>query len=418
MHDINSNALWAKVDSFHGNTTKPQLTYYRPCPICGSLKSKVVLQLDNFQFYSDSAEHPKRVDVHEHICLDCFALYLNPCYSDYGLRTLFAEAGQSYGSTDSHSQEQVEWLAGRGLLEGGNCVLDVGCYEGTFLARLPSHVSKVGVDIDRPAIERARARYSEQGIRFIHGTLETFELPEEVPDTITMFHVLEHLARPVEVLLKLRSISNRDTRLIVEVPILENAKTNDINGFFSIQHMTHFSVASLNNCLAQGGWSIEARQEQQDYNGYRVVASPTKEPSRDHSIKEDAHDWRKVLEYFNAWYGALAQVEARIKAIPNAPRLVVWGGGAHTEFLYHVTTVFHGLKDREYTIVDSDALKRGRTWRGIPISSPLRLEHINWDETALLISSYSSQNSILAAARDLHMPEHRITCLYDEVRRY
>mgnify|MGYP000380287711 CR=1 FL=1 len=37
-----------------------------------------------------------------------------------------------------------------------------------------------------------------------------------------MFHVLEHLPRPVEVLRKLRSIAEVSTRLVVEVPVLEN----------------------------------------------------------------------------------------------------------------------------------------------------------------------------------------------------
>lgn len=126
---------WAKIDSFNGNHTSPALTYYRPCPICGSLKSKAVLELSDFQFYSDSADQPKRVDVRENICLDCFALYLNPCYSNYGFRVLFAEAGQSYGSTEGRPQEQIDWLSVRGLLNDDSSLLDVGCYDGSFLSR-------------------------------------------------------------------------------------------------------------------------------------------------------------------------------------------------------------------------------------------------------------------------------------------
>jgi len=159
--------LWAKIDSFIGNRTAPELSYHRPCPICNSLKSKVVLELTDFQFYSDSTEVPKRTNVRETICLNCFALYLNPCYSKFGFDVLFAEAGQSYGSTAGRPQEQVEWMSKRGLLSKKARVLDIGCYEGAFLAHLPTNVKKIGVDIDQPAIVRSRSQYQEHNIQFL-----------------------------------------------------------------------------------------------------------------------------------------------------------------------------------------------------------------------------------------------------------
>src|ERR1700693_5038486 len=114
---------WSKVDSFPGNSTSAALTAHRPCPICGSNRARTILQFDQFQFYSDSDKLPKRVDLKEVQCLDCFALYLNPCYSDYGFQVLFAEAGCSYGSTEGRPQEQIDWLGGRGLLRSRRRVL-------------------------------------------------------------------------------------------------------------------------------------------------------------------------------------------------------------------------------------------------------------------------------------------------------
>jgi ubiquinone/menaquinone biosynthesis C-methylase UbiE len=418
MQNSNSTVCWTKIDSFIGNSTAPQLTRHRPCPICGSLKSNIVLQLNNFQFYSDSAEDPKRVDLCQNICLDCFALYLNPCYTDYGFRILFAEAGQSYGSTDSHVREQVDWLTAHGLLRRDNSVLDIGCYDGAFLALLPKHIRKVGVDIDRQAIERGRALHREHDIEFVLGSFERFEFRDAAPNTITMFHVLEHLERPVDVLRHLRLISNPHTSLVVEVPILENGTTNGIPGFFSIQHMTHFSFSSLDNCFKEAGWKIEVRQDQQDYNGCRVLATPIEEQPIEKSTMGDSQDWARFLECVGGWYGAIANVEARVEAIPSMPRMVIWGGGAHTEFLYQVTTLFHGLKNREYAIVDNDPLKHGKTWRGVRIAPPSLLKHISWDDTVLLISSYGSQDAILFAARAMEVPENRVIHLYDQIRRY
>ena len=135
--------------------------------------------------------------------------------------------------------------------------IDVGCYDGNFLSKLPENIKKVGVDIDAPAIERGRNIHQKKKISFFTGDFETFSYDEVEPDTITMYHVLEHLSRPVEVLKKLHSISKPSTKIVVEVPIIEDGNTNDINGFFSIQHTTHFSSNSLLNCLAVAGWEVK-----------------------------------------------------------------------------------------------------------------------------------------------------------------
>jgi SAM-dependent methyltransferase len=405
---------WRQVDSFPGNSCSAATTEQRPCPICGGERSRTVLQFDEFQFYSDSAELPKRVDIREVQCLDCFALYLNPCYSAHGFRVLFAEAGCSYGSTTSRPYEQIEWLRGRGLLRPGNRFLDAGCYDGGFLAKLPDDLEKIGVDIDEPALERGRQALGGKGIEFILGDFESFRCHKAL-DVITMFHVLEHLPRPVAILRNLRSMSHPETRLVIEVPVVENGVTNDINGFFSAQHMTHFSRASLQNCLAWGGWKIEESQQQEQYNGFRVAAIPgetVRVPERDVQANS------LLYTYLAGWYGALKQAEARLSELRERGRCFIWGGGLHTEFLYQTTSLFNGKRDREYIIVDSDPMKREKSWRGIEIHSPEILREQKWSDECLLISSYGSQPQIVKAAIGLGVPLDRIVTLYKQVRVY
>ncbi len=400
---------WAKIDSFVGNSSAPTLKVH-----CGSIRSRVLLELTDFQFYTDSAECPKRMSVRENQCLECLALYLNPCYSDYGFRILFAEAGQSYGSTDAHAAEQIGWLKTRGLLDTGRRVLDAGCYDGRFLAKMPHDVIRTGVDIDEPAITLGKTKEGPEGIEFILGNFETFrcEIP---PDVITMFHVLEHLPKPREVLGNLRSFSHQKTQLVLEVPILENGGSNDINGFFSVQHMTHFSRRSLNNIMSTAGWKVTEWCEQPDYNGYRVLAEPCGETS---PIKGDGRDTVSLHRYLYGWYQALVEVDCRLSDIQLHDRCVVWGGGAHTEFLYHTTSLFQANPEREYAIVDSDPLKQGKTWRGITIHGPHLLKKVDWANVCLIVSSYGSQEAIVNAARDLGVPPERIVHLYDEPRVY
>jgi len=405
---------WSKVDSFPGNFSSAALTTHRPCPICGSNRTRPILQFDQFQFYSDSDKLPKRVDLKEFQCLDCFALYLNPCYSEYGFQVLFAEAGCSYGSTEGRPQEQIDWLSARGLLRSGSRFLDAGCYDGGFLAKLPDDLERIGVDIDEPAIERGRRRLAQQKVQFILGDFENF-LVDQPLDTMTMFHVLEHLPRPGVVLRNLRSMAHAGSRLVVEVPVLEHGLTNDINGFFSVQHMTHFSRTSLQNCMASAGWRIQESKQQEDYNGFRVVGIPAElvdTPEKDPNAVALTH------EYLAHWHQALLNVERRLLSIEETPRCILWGGGAHSEFLYQTTSFFQCRSGREYAIVDSDPMKQRKSWRGIRICSPDSLRDVSWKNVCLVVSSYGNQPDIAKAAMDLGVPPERILTLYETVRVY
>lgn len=272
----------------------------------------------------------------------------------------------------------------------------------------------MGVDVDKPAIERGRQQFGAQGVEFILGHFEIFQYAGTL-DTITMFHVLEHLPNPIAALCKLRSIVHSGSRLVVEVPILEKGITNDINGFFSVQHMTHFSRCSLQNCLTQAGWKVIEWYEQSDYNGCRILAEPCKYSD---SIIGDGKDVKLLYAYLAKWYKTLSAVNDKLSGTENIVRWVIWGGGAHTEFLYQTTSFFQVNSDREYAIVDSDPLKQGKTWRGIKIHHPSVLKKIDWSQTCLIISSYGSQEAIVCAARDLDVPAARILKLYDEVHVY
>ena len=406
---------WSTIDSFAGNFTSPALTFDRPCPVCGSIRSQTVFGFDGFQFYTDSASEPKRTDIRERLCRECFAVFLNPCYSQFGFQMLFAEAGMSYGShTADRPGEQIGWLQARKLLPEGTTILDVGCYDGAFLARMPAGVHCVGVDIDAAAIERGRRELKEKRVEFVLGDFETFVYGGQV-DLITMFHVLEHLPSPVRVLRKLRSVCHPESRLLVEVPVLENGITNDINGFLSVQHMTHFSRRSLKNCLALAGWDVAEWVEMPDYNGCRVLARPGAQVA---TVCGDANDMGHLQRYLAGWYQAVGSAGERLGAASAESSCVIWGGGAHTEFVYHVTPFFHSNPGRRYLIVDSDPLKQGRTWRGIPIADPSALREVDWSGNALIVSSYGSQATIVKAAGQLGVPSKRIITLYDGLRVY
>lgn len=409
---------WSQINTGKINSFSPRLGNIRPCPICGSSDARPFMELNNFQFYSDSSHVPKLFTVRNVQCLDCSTLFMNPCYSKYGFSVLFDEAARSYGSLLEHTEDQIQWLTAHSLLENGIRILDVGCFEADFLSALPENIKKIGVDIDKKAIERGLNKIHDQNIKLFAGDLSSFSMIDEIPDTITMFHVLEHLPYPLEVLKSLHAISDKSTKLIIEVPIIENGNTNNIHGFFSIQHTTHFSKNSLSDCLRNSGWETTFTYEVEKYNGYRVIARKSHLHKQETNFIEKQSDWINLNSSLLSWRSAIAATEKTIQLLPSFENYIIWGGGAHTEYLYQLTSLFHLRRESRFIIVDSDPVKLGKSWRGINIHSPQVLSKVNWENTALIISSYASQESIADFIYKKNLPRENIFKLYDVIKRY
>ena len=384
--------------------------FMRGCPVCGSTDLGTTFShYKCFQFFTDSVESPKRHDVIDVVCGSCLALYKNPCFSAEGLRVLLAEAGRSYGASEGRESEQVEWLQSSGLLLGCDVLLDIGCYDGRFLSLLPESINRIGVDLDKPAIQRGNAR--DKSIQLIESSFECFRLPARA-DVITLFHVLEHLTDPKAVLKRVHQESSAHAKLVVEVPIIERGRTNDVNGFFSVAHLTHFSRRSLHSILSASGWEVEKNIDVPDYNGYRVIAVKSR-PQPYTSLPHNGDDVY-LQENLRAIEFARAKVREKIEVIRDNDKVIIWGAGLHTEILFHTTQLFKS-EGREWLLIDSDPMKQGKSWRGIPILSPDYASHVVGSADWLVVSSYQGQSPITDAARKLGFSDREIMSLYDLV---
>ena len=103
---------------------------------------------------------------------------------------------------------------------------------------LPKNI-KIWFDIDKNIITKAK---KNKDIKFFFQNFETFKSKTKF-DLIVMMHVLEHLRNPL-VIPQFENVSNNNTNLVIEVPILENHMSNkldQLDGFITIQHITHFT---------------------------------------------------------------------------------------------------------------------------------------------------------------------------------
>jgi hypothetical protein len=389
-------------------------TEFRSCPLCNKDLSQSVLTFNNFQFFTDSNSHPKVTDIDIHQCNNCGTLYNNPIYTDEGFLNLFSEAGQSYGMTEGRCDEQIEYLNKHNILQNSNSVLDLGCYEGKFLTYFPQSIKKAGIDIDLPSLKIAKKKLPD--IDFYCQDLEKFNTGEKY-DLIVMFHVLEHLKNPLDTLKNILNSSHKETRLIIEVPILENGFTNDINGFFSSQHLTHFSRDSLKLFFELSGWKILRFDEQKDYNGTRVVAQPNPEFSENNNPRFDV-DKENLYKYFQHWYKTVESVEKSLLKISNNDKYIIWGAGLHTEFLFNKTSFFHNNRDAQFIFFDSDELKIGKKYKNIDIVKPFNINMDDWDDAPIIISSYGNTEEMKSLCIDQDIPEEKIITFYDKFYLY
>ena len=83
-----------------------------------------------------------------------------------------------------------------------------------------------------------------------------------------------------------------------------------------------------------------------------------------------------------------------------------------------MTSFFHIHAQSDFIIVDSDPVKHGKTWRGLPIYKPSIIKDLDWANTNLIISSYGGQESIAEEANKLGVSNDKITKLYKTIRSY
>ena len=196
---------------------------------------------------------------------------------------------------------------------------------------------------------------------------------------------------------------------------MELGFTNDINGSFPPLHLTHFTRASLRNCMAAGGWQIQQADELTEYNGYRVIATPIPDNSAAPNLERDDHAYQLLAAHLERWYQAQGEVEKRISRFDSFSNYALWGSGFHTEMLYQLTSLFRH-KERRFLLVDLDPLKQNKSWRGIAIHPPDALKEVDWREACFIPSSYQHHEAMRTSAVALGVPGDRIIQLYDSVR--
>jgi len=201
-----------------------EVTVTKNCALCQSEKIKKIFVSQNKhgRHLLDSEE---RFDIFS--CLECGCVFLEKLDIDSEYYKKYYELGY-YENTGAPIVSKLLDLLGRFLVyrkqklilaslkkARGISILDVGCGAGNFLLKLDDkRFIKHGVEINPEGVDICR----KSGLAIYNQNLLDVNFENKKFDVITLWHVLEHLPNPVEMLKKIRVVLSDKGSFVFEVP--------------------------------------------------------------------------------------------------------------------------------------------------------------------------------------------------------
>ncbi|MBI1747267.1 MAG: class I SAM-dependent methyltransferase [Acidobacteria bacterium] len=237
------------------------------CPVCGNDSGKTILTVPD-RLGHFSGQFPLIE------CAGCRLAYVNPRPDGETLENAYSSAAaeiiSQFNSKRVNKQPRFErdYINARRFIDRvdrlrpirpDTVILDVGCGNGAFLyyAQLAKPFRPLGVDIGKPFVEYARR---ELGIEVHLGRLADCRFPDGSIDVLRLWHVLEHLEKPLELLAEFRRILKSDGLLVLQVPCYGSllAKIFGRNWIFHFIpfHVYQFTPDSITSLLNKAGWEV------------------------------------------------------------------------------------------------------------------------------------------------------------------
>lgn len=246
------------------------------CPLCGSPHFEVLGVRGNREHTGADPAASPHIWTNVARCARCDFVFANPPIPEAAeLEAAHYGDASTYDATESVARTRAMFRArlmriGR-YVQGGR-LLDVGAGKGEFLREAREAGYEVeGVEPSADFCEFAAHRY---GLRVHHGVLGLGEAPairERSFDVVTLNHVLEHVARPLDLLDLLRHYQRSGGVLFVEVPNVDANLARATDLWFRLRgrdwscrlspvhppfHSYGYTPRSLRWALERSGWDV------------------------------------------------------------------------------------------------------------------------------------------------------------------
>jgi len=139
---------------------------------------------------------------------------------------------------------------------GNPKLLDIGCSTGwiTDVSR-EAGFDATGLEANAHVAEYGRNKY---GLDIIEGYIEDLETDLKF-DAVTMFHVLEHIADPRNMLNQVKGLLNKNGKLLIVVPNSESLGAGIFKKNYNWNiphHISFFSPDTIREILTQSGFRV------------------------------------------------------------------------------------------------------------------------------------------------------------------
>jgi 2-polyprenyl-3-methyl-5-hydroxy-6-metoxy-1,4-benzoquinol methylase len=209
-------------------------------------------------------------------------------------------------------------------------LLDVGCGSGTLLGLLKTRGFDVlGLDYSS---EAAAIAGTEHNVTVVVGSLEDAHFEDDSFDIVTLFHVMEHVTNPRQVLAEVERILKPSGRLVIQVPNIGSWQYRLFGatwyGLDIPRHVIDYSATSMQQLLNRAGFRVHRVRHFNLRDNAQALAS-TLLPSLDPVSRAVRKRRRGAGESsIGAWFRHLVYFAVVLVVSPFAIAEAAMGSGA------------------------------------------------------------------------------------------
>jgi len=374
----------------------------KPCPVCGGANPRVFLSRKSIPVHQNLLKPTRaealdvaRGDMAMAACAACgfvFNAEFDPARISYG-------AG--YDNDQSHSPFFAEYLtalATRLARDEGvtNCrIVEVGCGRGDFLRSLVKDASNGNTGVGFDPSYSGPEEDCDGRLRFVRSYYDP-SAASVAADVVICRHVIEHVARPIELLRSVREAlrSSPAPRVFFETPCVEWILDNAVIWDFFYEHCSLFTASSLRTAFERAGFAV--RSIGHAFGGQYLWseaaladANPNPELHPGEIVATAARFAREEERLRGEW-------SQRVRDLAQAGKVAIWGAGAKGVTFAQLVDPDCALVD---CLVDLNPAKQGKYTPGTghPVVGVAELAARGITHAILMNPNYRAENEALLA---------------------
>ena len=214
------------------------------CPLCGHREGSLLYQIRNYAIVR---------------CRSCDLIHVSPVPSTEETSAFYQGLASKPrpGSLRGFKYRFLVWLMGRMTGLRGE-LLEIGCAQGDLgmVLKRSKRWRYHGIDLEPSLLSVAK----KKGLEVSYGGIEDQKFDDETFSAVVMWHVLEHLPRPMETLLEVFRVTRKKGVLLVGTPNIEHRRARAQGPRWKYigppGHLSYFTPATLRKMVESAGFKV------------------------------------------------------------------------------------------------------------------------------------------------------------------